>query len=157
MPESAGTLYIVATPIGNLEDITLRAARLLGEVDKVLAEDTRRTRRLLTHLGHNTPTISLHDHNERGRIPQVIGWLEAGETLALVSDAGTPGISDPGFPLVRALVAEGHKVVPIPGASALVTAASPRIKRSVSARASKDTVSTMPPGPMASCPPPGSA
>ncbi len=123
MPESAGTLYIVATPIGNLEDITLRAARLLGEVDKVLAEDTRRTRRLLTHLGHNTPTISLHDHNERGRIPQVIGWLEAGETLALVSDAGTPGISDPGFPLVRALVAEGHKVVPIPGASALVTAA----------------------------------
>jgi len=117
-----GTLYIVATPIGNLEDITLRAARLLGAVDKVLAEDTRRTRTLLTHLGHSTPTISLHDHNEHGRIPQVLGWLEAGESCALVSDAGTPAISDPGFPLVRAAVEAGVRVVPIPGASALVAA-----------------------------------
>ena len=119
---SEGLLYVVATPIGNLEDITLRAARLLGEVDKVLSEDTRRTRRLLTHLGHRTPTISLHEHNERGRIPQVLGWLEAGEHLALVSDAGTPAISDPGFPLVRAAIEAGYRVVPIPGPSALVAA-----------------------------------
>ncbi|MCP4871151.1 MAG: 16S rRNA (cytidine(1402)-2'-O)-methyltransferase [Proteobacteria bacterium] len=117
-----GTLYIVATPIGNLEDITLRAARLLGSVDKVLAEDTRRTRTLLTHLGHSTPTISLHDHNERGRIPQVLGWLQGGESLALVSDAGTPAISDPGFPLVRACVEADVRIVPIPGPSALIAA-----------------------------------
>jgi 16S rRNA (cytidine1402-2'-O)-methyltransferase len=117
-----GTLYIVATPIGNLEDITFRAARLLGAVDRVLAEDTRRTRTLLTHLGHATRTLSLHDHNERGRIPQVLGWLAEGESLAVVSDAGTPVISDPGFPLVRAAVAAGVPVVPIPGPSALITA-----------------------------------
>ncbi len=117
-----GTLYVVATPIGNLEDITVRAARLLGEVDKVLAEDTRRTRRLLTHLGHRTPAISLHEHNERGRIPQVLQWLAAGEAIAVVSDAGTPTISDPGFPLVRAAVEAGVPVVPIPGPSALAAA-----------------------------------
>ena len=121
LPEP-GTLYVVATPIGNLEDITLRAIRLLGAVDRVLAEDTRRTRRLLTHLGHATPITSLHDHNERGRITQVLGWLEAGERLALVSDAGTPTLSDPGFPLVRAVVEAGHPVVPVPGASALLAA-----------------------------------
>jgi len=119
-----GTLYVVATPIGNLEDITLRAARILGQVDRVLAEDTRRTRRLLTHLGHATPTLSLHQHNERGRIPQVVGWLLEGQSLALVSDAGTPGISDPGFPLIRAVLDAELRVVPVPGASALVAAAS---------------------------------
>ena len=117
-----GTLYVVATPIGNLEDITLRAARLLGQVDRVLAEDTRRTRRLLTHLGHAPPVTSLHEHNERGRIAQVLGWLEEGDSLALVSDAGTPTLSDPGFPLVRAVVEAGHPVVPVPGASALLAA-----------------------------------
>ena len=119
----AGTLYVVATPIGNLEDITLRAARILGQVDTVLAEDTRRTRQLLTHLGHNTRTLSLHEHNERGRIPQVVEQLGEGRTFALVSDAGTPGISDPGFPLVRGVIDAGFRVVPIPGPSALVTAA----------------------------------
>ena len=118
-----GRLYVVATPLGNLDDITLRAARVLGDVDRVLAEDTRRTGRLLQHLGHKKPTISVHEHNERGRIPQVIGWLGNGENLALVSDAGTPGISDPGFPLVRAVVEAGFRVVPIPGPSALTTAA----------------------------------
>ncbi len=120
--ESNGTLYVVATPLGNLEDITVRAARILGEVDTVLAEDTRRTRRLLTHLGHNTPTLSVHQHNERGRIDQVCRMLEDGKNLALVSDAGTPAISDPGFPLIRALVERELKVVPVPGACALATA-----------------------------------
>jgi len=117
-------LFVVATPLGNLEDITLRAARILGEVDRILAEDTRRTKRLLMHLGHGTRTTSLHEHNEKGRIPQVLAWLENGANLALVSDAGTPGISDPGFPLIRAVVAAGFPVIPIPGPSALVTAAS---------------------------------
>ncbi len=116
-------LFVVATPLGNLEDITLRAARILGQVDRVLAEDTRRTRQLLNHLGHSTPTTSLHEHNEIGRIQQVVGWLAEGKRLALVSDAGTPAISDPGFPLVRAVAAAGYRVVPIPGPSALVTAA----------------------------------
>ncbi len=121
--ESTGTLYVVATPLGNLEDITLRAARILGEVDKVLAEDTRRTRRLLTHLGHHTPTLSVHQHNERGRVDQVLRMLEEGLDLALVSDAGTPAISDPGFPLIRAVLEAELPVVPIPGACALITAA----------------------------------
>ncbi len=120
-PEPA--LYVVATPLGNLEDITLRAARILGSVDRILAEDTRHSRTLLAHLGHATPMTSLHEHNELGRIEQVIGWLAEGKTLALISDAGTPGISDPGFPLVRAVAAAGYRVVPIPGPSALVTAA----------------------------------
>lgn len=123
-PELGGVLYVVATPLGNLEDITLRAARLLGEVDRVLAEDTRRTRQLLNHLGHSTPTTSLHEHNEGQRIASVLRWLEDGQKLALVSDAGTPAISDPGFPLVRAAAEAGHRVVPIPGPSALVAAAS---------------------------------
>ena len=122
LDDSNGKLYVVATPLGNLEDITVRAARILGEVDTVLAEDTRRTRRLLTHLGHNTPTLSLHDHNERGRIDQVCRMLTDGRDLALVSDAGTPAISDPGFPLIRALVEQGLQVIPIPGACALATA-----------------------------------
>lgn len=120
----AGKLFVVGTPLGNLEDITLRAVRILGEVDRILAEDTRRTGRLLMHLGHSTPTISLHEHNERGRIPQVLGWLQKGEQLALVSDAGTPAISDPGFPLIRAVIDAGLEVIPVPGPSALVAAAS---------------------------------
>ncbi len=119
-----GTLYVVATPLGNLEDITLRAARLLGQVSRVLAEDTRRSKRLLTHLGHSTPLVSLHQHNELARLPAVLDWLAGGESLALVSDAGTPTISDPGFPLIRGVLEAGHSVVPIPGPSALATAVS---------------------------------
>ena len=119
-----GTLYVVATPLGNLEDITLRAARVLGQVDRILAEDTRRTKRLLSHLGHGTRLVSLHQHNELARLPAVLNWLAAGESLALVSDAGTPTISDPGFPLIRGIIEEGHAVVPIPGPSALATAVS---------------------------------
>lgn len=121
---SPGCLYVVATPLGNLEDITLRAARILGQVDRVLAEDTRRTKRLLTHLGHNTPQVSLHQHNELARLPAVLEWLARGESLALVSDAGTPTISDPGYPLIRGVVDAGYRVVPIPGPSALATAVS---------------------------------
>ncbi len=118
----SGTLYVVATPIGNLEDITVRAARLLGEVDGVLAEDTRRTRTLLTHLGHATPMQSLHGHNEKAKIGRILERLAAGESLAVVSDAGTPAISDPGAPLVAAVVEAGGTVVPVPGPSAVITA-----------------------------------
>ena len=122
LDEESGTLYIVATPIGNLEDITVRAARILGEVDGVLAEDTRRTRTLLTHLGHATSLQSLHGHNEKSRIGRVLHRLAAGESLAVVSDAGTPAISDPGAPLVSAVVEAGGRVVPIPGPSAVIAA-----------------------------------
>ena len=120
--EDCGTLYVVATPIGNLEDITVRAARILGEVDGILAEDTRRTRTLLNHLGHATRMQSLHGHNERGRIAGVLTRLAAGDSLAVVSDAGTPAISDPGSPLVAAVIAAHGKVVPVPGACAVVAA-----------------------------------
>ncbi len=119
-----GTLHVVATPIGNLEDITLRAARILGQADRVLAEDTRHTKRLLNHLGHTTPMVSLNEHNERGRIDLVLGWLGDGLNVALVSDAGTTAISDPGFPLVRAVAEAGFRVVPVPGPCAFVAAAS---------------------------------
>lgn len=117
-----GTLYLVATPIGNLEDISRRAARVLGEVARVLAEDTRRTAVLLEHLGVRTPLVSLHEHNEAGRSVEAVGWLDAGEDLALVSDAGTPLVSDPGARLVRAAAAAGHAVVPLPGPSAVLAA-----------------------------------
>jgi 16S rRNA (cytidine1402-2'-O)-methyltransferase len=118
-----GTLYVVATPIGNLEDITLRALRVLREVPLIAAEDTRRTSRLLSHYGIRTPTISFHEHNSRGRIPQLLGRLAAGTSVALVSDAGTPGISDPGVALVRACRERSIVVEPLPGAcSALVAA-----------------------------------
>jgi len=117
-----GTLYIVATPIGNLEDISRRAARVLSEVTRVLAEDTRRTVVLMDHLGLRVPLVSLHEHNEAARTDQVLAWLGAGENLALVSDAGTPLISDPGERLVRATADAGHKVVPLPGPSAVLTA-----------------------------------
>jgi 16S rRNA (cytidine1402-2'-O)-methyltransferase len=115
---SPGTIYVVATPIGNLEDITQRAVRILGEVDLIAAEDTRRTRVLLQHLGLRKPTISFHDANERTRTPELVRRAAAGESIALVSDAGTPLIADPGYRLVCAAIAEGVRVVPVPGASA---------------------------------------
>ncbi len=119
-----GTLHVVATPIGNLEDITLRALEVLAQVDHIAAEDTRRTRRLLTHYGISTPLVSLHEHNEHRRIEQITGWLQAGRSVALVSDAGTPLLSDPGFPLVRACRRLGLPVSPVPGPSALTAALS---------------------------------
>ena len=91
----AGTLFVVATPIGNLEDITQRALRILSEVDRVAAEDTRRTRRLLDHFGLSVPVVSVFEHNERARVPGLVRRLEAGERIALVTDAGSPGIADP--------------------------------------------------------------
>ncbi|MEK6320712.1 MAG: 16S rRNA (cytidine(1402)-2'-O)-methyltransferase [Acidobacteriota bacterium] len=120
----AGTLYIVATPIGNLEDITLRALRVLKEVDLIACEDTRHTRKLLAHYQISKPTVSYHEHNERERAAELIKKLEAGLSIALVSDAGTPLISDPGFQIVRDAIARQIPVVPIPGPSALVTALS---------------------------------
>jgi 16S rRNA (cytidine1402-2'-O)-methyltransferase len=119
-----GTLFVVATPIGNLEDITLRALRVLKEVELIAAEDTRRTGQLLAHFGIATPTTSLHDHNERGRTPGLVARLEAGGSLALVSDAGTPLLSDPGLRLIRAAVDAGIAVVPVPGPSAITAALS---------------------------------
>ncbi|MFN2569984.1 MAG: 16S rRNA (cytidine(1402)-2'-O)-methyltransferase [Candidatus Dormibacteria bacterium] len=119
---ASGTLHIVATPIGNLEDITLRALRVLRECDLVVAEDTRRTRRLLTAHGIARPMTSLPAFDEGRRLPAILAKLEARETLALCTDAGTPGVSDPGAALVRAALAEGHTVVPVPGASAVLAA-----------------------------------
>lgn len=121
---SAGILYCVATPIGNLEDISQRARRILSEVDKIYAEDTRVTRHLLTHFGISKPLSSLHDHNESQQINQIQAELEQGLKLALVSDAGTPLISDPGYKLIHALGKQDYKIVPVPGASALITALS---------------------------------
>jgi len=118
----AGILYVVATPIGNLEDVTLRALRILREVSLVAAEDTRRTARLLQHYSISTRTTSLHEHNEREKTPGLIARLEAGESIALVSDAGTPVISDPGQTLVAAAHAAGIRVEGIPGASAITAA-----------------------------------
>ncbi len=119
-----GVLYIVATPIGNLGDITQRAIDTLKLVDRVCAEDTRNTRKLLTHFGIQADLQALHDHNERQKIESVKTWLNAGENIALVSDAGTPLISDPGYHLVNELGDEDFKIVPIPGASAIITALS---------------------------------
>ena len=118
----AGTLYLIATPIGNLEDITHRAVRLLGEVDVIACEDTRHTKKLLNHYGINTRTISYHEHNERERALELIERLKSGVDVAVVSDAGTPGISDPGFRLARTAIESDVRVVPIPGPSALVSA-----------------------------------
>jgi 16S rRNA (cytidine1402-2'-O)-methyltransferase len=118
------TLYVVATPIGNLRDITLRALDILANVDCIVAEDTRNTATLLQHHGIRAKLISLHQHNERERAGQLIEQLSAGQSLALVSDAGTPGISDPGAILVEAARGAGFQAVPIPGASALATALS---------------------------------
>ena len=118
----AGTLYIVATPIGNLEDITQRALRVLGEVDLVACEDTRRTRVLLNHFGIRTRTLSYHEHNERDRSEQICKLLVSGKNVALVSDAGTPLINDPGFRLIDAAIELNLAVVPIPGPTAFVSA-----------------------------------
>jgi 16S rRNA (cytidine1402-2'-O)-methyltransferase len=119
-----GILYVVATPIGNLEDVTLRALRILRAVSVIAAEDTRRTARLLQHYSISTRTTSLHEHNERTRTPALIERLQAGESIALVSDAGTPIVSDPGSMLVAAAHASGIRVEPIPGPSAVVAAIS---------------------------------
>ena len=115
-------LYLVPTPIGNLEDITLRAIRVLGEVGTVLCEDTRTSGRLLQHLGLKKPLLSYHLHNEHQQVPRLLARLEQGETMALVSDAGTPGISDPGFLLVRECLARGLGVECLPGPTAFVPA-----------------------------------
>jgi len=119
-----GTLYVVATPIGNLEDVTLRALRILREVSVIAAEDTRRTARLLQHYSISTPATSLHQHNEGLRIGGLLARLAAGESVALVSDAGTPVVSDPGGGLVAAAHAAGIRVEPIPGPSAPLAALS---------------------------------
>jgi 16S rRNA (cytidine1402-2'-O)-methyltransferase len=115
----AGALYVVATPIGNLQDITLRALETLKTVDLIAAEDTRHTKKLLQHYGIETPLISFHQHSGAGRIEQIIRRLQGGESVALVTDAGTPGISDPGGALVEAAHKAGIRVVPVPGASAV--------------------------------------
>lgn len=117
-----GKLIVIATPIGNLEDLSARAARALGEVDLVACEDTRRTGRLLAHLGLKRPLLSLHEHNERHRLPRILADLEKGDEIALVSDAGTPLLSDPGFVLIRECLARGIEVHHLPGPSAVVTA-----------------------------------
>jgi 16S rRNA (cytidine1402-2'-O)-methyltransferase len=119
-----GTLYIVATPIGNLEDMTFRAVRILQAVDLIAAEDTRHTGRLLQHFQVKTPQISYHEHNSNSRIPELLEHLQYGKAIALVSDAGMPGISDPGYELIKACIDNGITVVPIPGASAVITALS---------------------------------
>jgi 16S rRNA (cytidine1402-2'-O)-methyltransferase len=115
-------LYLVATPIGNLEDITLRALRVLKSVDRIACEDTRQTQKLLNYYGITTPTISLHEHNESGRTSELIADLLGGERIAVVSDAGTPGISDPGMFLTRAAIKAEIPVFPVPGANAALSA-----------------------------------
>lgn len=117
-----GTLYVCATPIGHLEDITLRALRTLQEVDWVAAEDTRHTRKLLSAHGIFAQMLSLHEHNEAARTPRVLDELRSGKSVALVSDAGMPGISDPGTDLIAACIDAGHPVVPLPGPTAFVAA-----------------------------------
>src|SRR5688572_32460547 len=119
-----GTLFVVATPIGNLEDITARALRVLREVSLIACEDTRRTRALLAHFDIHTPTVSYYEHNKLARGPQLLRQLVEGRSVALVTDAGTPGISDPGFLLVREARAAEIAVVPVPGPSAVITALS---------------------------------
>ncbi len=124
MPEHTkpGTLYVVATPIGNLEDITYRAVRVLKEADLIACEDTRHTAKLLHHYGIDKPTISYHEHNEAARAEELVAKLIEGLNVAQVSDAGMPGISDPGYRVIHLAIERGVQVVPIPGASALVTA-----------------------------------
>ena len=117
-----GTLYLVATPIGNLSDITHRALQVLRDVDLIACEDTRHTHKLLSHYGITTKTISYHEHNEQQRAAQLIDQLKQGSSIAVVSDAGTPAISDPGFRLVRAAIENEVPIVPVPGPSALISA-----------------------------------
>ena len=119
-----GILYIVGTPIGNLEDMTFRAVRILQAVDVIAAEDTRHTGKLLHHFQITTPQTSYHEHNQQRRIPELIEQLHQGKAIALVTDAGMPGISDPGYELVKACIEAGITVVPIPGPSAAITALS---------------------------------
>lgn len=123
-PKSGGTLYVVATPIGNLADMVPRAAETLQQVDLIAAEDTRHSKRLLEHFHISTPMVAYHDHNEAQSLPALLQRLEKGESIALISDAGTPLISDPGYRLVRAAREAGFRVCPIPGASALIAALS---------------------------------
>jgi 16S rRNA (cytidine1402-2'-O)-methyltransferase len=117
-----GVLYIVSTPIGNLEDITHRAVTILSGVDMIAAEDTRTTRILLTHLGIDKPLVSYFVHNELRRVPELVERLQQGNAVALVTDAGTPGVSDPAFALIRAALQKEIRVIPVPGASALLAA-----------------------------------
>src|SRR5437899_5853773 len=117
-----GTLYVVATPIGNLEDITYRAVRVLQEADLIACEDTRHTAKLLQHYGIDKPTISYHEHNEAARAEELVAKLEQGLSIAQVSDAGMPGISDPGYRVIRLAIERGIRVVPAPGPSALIAA-----------------------------------
>ena len=117
-----GVLYMVSTPIGNLEDITLRALRILKEVSLIAAEDTRLTRKLLTHYDISTPTVSYYEHNSFTRIPKIIDHLNTGKDVAVVTDAGTPGISDPAYKLIRAAIESGSRIEAIPGPSASITA-----------------------------------
>jgi 16S rRNA (cytidine1402-2'-O)-methyltransferase len=117
-----GTLFVVGTPIGNLEDLSFRALRTLKEVDLIAAEDTRRTAKLLAHYEVRRPLTSLHEHNEHRETPKLLARLVAGESIALVTDAGTPGVSDPGSSLVRVAREHGIRVVPVPGPSAVTTA-----------------------------------
>ncbi len=121
---NSACLYVVATPIGNIKDISARAIETLKQVDLIAAEDTRHSQRLCQHYGINTPMISLHEHNEESRVAQIAAKLDSNESIALISDAGTPLISDPGFKLVRALREQGYKVSPVPGPSAIITALS---------------------------------
>jgi 16S rRNA (cytidine1402-2'-O)-methyltransferase len=123
-PVEKGCLYIVATPIGNLDDITYRAVQVLKEVDAIAAEDTRHSKKLMQHLGVTTPLVALHEHNENALSEKIIKRLERGESLALISDAGTPLISDPGFPLVNQAHKAGLKIIPVPGASSVLAALS---------------------------------
>ena len=122
--DKTGVLYIVGTPIGNLEDMTFRGVRILQSVDFIAAEDTRHTGKLLKHFQINTPQISYHEHNRHSRIPELLKQLQEGIAIALVTDAGMPGISDPGYELVKACTENGITVVPIPGAVAAITALS---------------------------------
>ncbi len=121
---NAGTLYVVATPIGNLEDMTPRAVRILTEVDLIAAEDTRHSGKLLSHFSIDTTTEPLHEHNERSQVPRLVEILKAGKSIAFITDAGTPLVSDPGFHLVRAARQAGLTVIPVPGACAAITALS---------------------------------
>src|SRR5882757_11100934 len=115
-----GTLYVVATPIGNLEDISYRAVRVLKEADLIACEDTRHTAKLLHHYGIDRPTVSYHEHNEAARAEELVARMEQGLSIAQVSDAGMPGISDPGYRVIRLAIERGVQVVPVPGPSALI-------------------------------------
>lgn len=119
-----GTLYVIATPIGNLEDMVPRAVRILGEVDLIAAEDTRHSAKLLRHFNIGTPLQAIHEHNERSHVPKLIEFLRDGKSIAFITDAGTPLVSDPGFHLVRTARRAGIRVVPVPGACAAITALS---------------------------------